>query len=47
MEPLKYKDLLISFTTEFTQLWNDKGTRARQAVTFWRPSTSADNLTPF
>ncbi|ROM54013.1 hypothetical protein BK649_10330 [Pseudomonas canadensis] len=47
MEPLKYKDLLISFTTEFTQLWNDKGTRAKQAVTFWRPSTSTDHLTPF
>lgn len=47
MEPLQFKDLLINFTTEFTSLWNDRGTRAKQSVTFWRPSTTADHLTPY
>lgn len=47
MNALQYKDLLINFTTEFAPIWNDKGTRSQQAVTFWRPSTSSDALSNF
>lgn len=47
MNSLQYKDLFINFTTEFVPVWNDKGTRAEQAVTFWRPSTSSDALGGF
>lgn len=47
MNSLQYKDLLINFTTEFVPVWNDKGTRAEQPVTFWRPSTSSDGLGNF
>lgn len=47
MKSLQYKDLLINFTTEFVPVWNDKGTRAKKPVTFWRPSTSSDALGNF
>lgn len=47
MPAVQYKDLLISFTTEFVPLWNDKGTRADGSVTFWRPSTASNALANF
>ena len=47
MNPLKFKDLLISFTCEFLPLWNDKGSGAHQAVGIWRPSTSSEALGQF
>ncbi|MBV4453871.1 MULTISPECIES: Vps62-related protein [Pseudomonas] len=47
MKPLQFNDLLISFTSEFLPLWNDKGTHAHKAVGFWRPSTTSDVLSPF
>ncbi len=47
MNPLQFKDLLISFTCEFLPLWNDKGSGAHNAVSLWRPSTSADALGQF
>ncbi|WP_421549646.1 Vps62-related protein [Pseudomonas yamanorum] len=47
MHAIQYKDLLINFTTEFDRVWNDRGTRAEQPVTFWRPSTSSDTLGNF
>lgn len=47
MNPLQFKDLLISFTNEFLPLWNDKGSGARKSISLWRPSTSSDALSPF
>lgn len=47
MNPLQFNDLLISFTSEFLPLWNDKGSGARSAVSLWRPSTASDALNPF
>lgn len=47
MKPLQFNDLLISFTSEFLPLWNDKGSRAYKAVGLWRPSTTSDELSPF
>lgn len=32
MQPLQFNDLLISFTSEFLPLWNDKGSSAQKAV---------------
>jgi len=47
MAPIRFKDLLISFTTEFDLLWNDKGSGALKSASFWRPNTSADALNTF
>lgn len=47
MNPLQYNDLLISFTSEFLPLWNDKGSGAHKAVGLWRPSTASDALSSF
>ncbi|OPB09597.1 hypothetical protein BFW91_14325 [Pseudomonas fluorescens] len=47
MKPLQFNDLLISFTSEFLPLWNDKGSGAHKAVGLWRPSTASDALRPF
>lgn len=47
MNPLQFKDLLISFTSDFVPLWNDKGSGARKAVSLWRPSASSDALGQF
>ncbi|MGY2682662.1 Vps62-related protein [Pseudomonas tolaasii] len=47
MKPLQYNDLLISFTSEFLPLWNDKGSGAHQAVGLWRPTTASDALGSF
>ena len=47
MNPLQFKDLLISFTSEFLPLWNDKGSGAHRAIGLWRPSTSSDALSQF
>ncbi|MEO8488472.1 Vps62-related protein [Pseudomonas sp.] len=47
MKPLQFNDLLISFTSEFLPLWNDKGSGAHNAVGLWRPSTASDALSPF
>jgi hypothetical protein len=47
MTPLQFNDLLISFTSEFLPLWNDKGSGAHTAVGLWRPSTASDALSPF
>lgn len=47
MNPLQFKDLLISFTCEFLPLWNDKGSGAHRAISLWRPSTAADALSQF
>ncbi|NVZ20297.1 Vps62-related protein [Pseudomonas costantinii] len=47
MKPLQFNDLLISFTSEFLPLWNDKGSGAHKAVGLWRPSTASDELSPF
>ncbi|XVO90020.1 Vps62-related protein [Pseudomonas palleroniana] len=47
MPHLQFKDLLISFTSEFLPLWNDLGSGAHKAVSLWRPSTSADALGQF
>ncbi|WP_395609562.1 Vps62-related protein [Pseudomonas sp. B22129] len=47
MDPLQYNDLLISFTSEFLPLWNDKGSGAHKAVSLWRPSTAPDALSSF
>lgn len=40
MKPLQFNDLLISFTSEFLPLWNDKG-RART-----KPSASGGRAPP-
>ncbi|UII71894.1 Vps62-related protein [Pseudomonas sp. HN11] len=47
MSALQFKDLLISFTSEFLPLWNDQGSGAHKAVSLWRPSTTADALARF
>ncbi|KGE69946.1 MULTISPECIES: Vps62-related protein [Pseudomonas] len=47
MNPLQFNDLLISFTSEFLPLWNDKGSGAHNAIGLWRPSTASDALNPF
>lgn len=47
MSTLQFKDLLISFTSEYLPLWNDLGSGAHKAVSLWRPSTTADALTGF
>jgi hypothetical protein len=47
MNPLQFKDLLISFTSEFLPLWNDKGSGAHTAIGLWRPSNAADALGQF
>ncbi|CRM63968.1 Vps62-related protein [Pseudomonas sp. 58 R 12] len=47
MKPLQFNDLLISFTSEFLPLWNDKGSSAHEAVGLWRPSMTSDALNPF
>ncbi|MCX9152211.1 Vps62-related protein [Pseudomonas sp. TB1-B1] len=47
MQPLQFNDLLISFTSEFLPLWNDKGSSAQKAVGLWRPSTTSDALSSF
>jgi hypothetical protein len=47
MTPLQFNDLLISFTSEFLPLWNDKGSGAYNAVSLWRPSTASDTLGQF
>jgi len=47
MTPLKFKDLLINFTTEFDLLWSAKDSGAVSAATFWRPNTTADALNSF
>lgn len=47
MKPLQFNDLLISFTSEFLPLWNDKGCGAHKPVGLWRPSTASDALSAF
>lgn len=47
MKPLQFNDLLISFTSEFLPLWNDKGSNAHNAVSLWRPSATSDALSSF
>lgn len=47
MNPLQFNDLLISFTSEFLPLWNDKGSGAHKPVGLWRPSTTSDALSSF
>ena len=44
MNPLQFNDLLISFTSEFLPLWNDKGSGAHKAVGLWRPSTASERV---
>ncbi len=47
MQPIRFKDLLINFTTEFDLLWSAKDSGADNAATFWRPNTTADSLNSF
>jgi hypothetical protein len=47
MQPIRFKDLLINFTTEFDLLWSAKDSGADNAATFWRPNTTADALNSF
>lgn len=47
MQPIRFKDLLINFTTEFDLLWNAKDSGADNAAAFWRPNTTADSLNHF
>lgn len=47
MTLLRFKDLLINFTTEFDQCWSDWGSGADESFTVWRPSTSSDALKHF
>lgn len=44
MQPIRFKDLLINFTTDFDLLWNVKNTGVIDAACFWRPNTSNDRL---
>ncbi|MFJ4197618.1 Vps62-related protein [Pseudomonas sp. NPDC089534] len=43
MEPLRFDNLLISFTTEFYRVWDTHGSRAKPAA-FWRPTPAPDVL---
>ncbi|PYY70403.1 hypothetical protein CRX42_11540 [Pseudomonas jessenii] len=43
MEPIKFGNLLINFTTEFYRIWDTKGSRSAPA-TFWRPTPAPDAL---
>jgi hypothetical protein len=43
MEPIKFGNLLINFTTEFYRIWDTKGSRAAPAA-FWRPMPAPDVL---
>ncbi|NVZ20296.1 Vps62-related protein [Pseudomonas costantinii] len=47
MESIRYSNLLINFTTEFSPLWNDKGAGSENPVSFWRPVPSSDFLNDF
>ncbi|OYU04056.1 MAG: hypothetical protein CFE47_28945 [Pseudomonas sp. PGPPP1] len=47
MKPLQYKDLLISFTSEFLPVWSDKTSGAHKAVGLWRPSSASNELISF
>ena len=47
MESIKFGNLLINFTTQFTRLWNNKGSPNASPVGFWRPVPSADFLTDY
>jgi len=47
MEPIKFKDLLINFTTAFDLLWSVKKSGVVDAACFWRPNTSSDALHGF
>ena len=47
MKPMRYKDLLINFTTEFDLLWNAKNMGATYPGCFWRPNTTSDTLNSY
>ena len=47
MESIKFGNLLINFTTEFSRLWDNKGSPNAAPVSFWRPVPSADFLTDY
>ncbi|MCU0118294.1 Vps62-related protein [Pseudomonas sp. B2M1-30] len=42
-EPIRFGNLLISFTTEFHRIWDSRGSDA-SAVSFWRPAPAPDAL---
>lgn len=44
MESIKFGNLLINFTSEFTPLWNDQGSGSVRSASFWRPVPSSDFL---
>lgn len=47
MESIRYSNLLINFTTEFSPLWDDRGAGSESPVKFWRPIPSSDFLNGF
>lgn len=47
MDSIRFGNLLINFTTQFTRLWNNKGSPNAAPVGFWRPVPSADFLTDY
>lgn len=43
MEPIRVENLLISFTTEFHRIWDNKGSKSKPG-SFWRPTPAPDLL---
>jgi hypothetical protein len=43
MEPIKFGNLLINFTTEFHRIWDSSGSRSKPG-SFWRPAPAPDSL---
>ncbi|MGY2440696.1 Vps62-related protein [Pseudomonas sp. SDO52101_S400] len=43
MDPIRVENLLISFTTEFHRLWDNKGSKSKPG-SFWRPTPAPDLL---
>ena len=46
METFQFKDLRITFTTQFALQWSDKGSGGKHDGAFWRP-VAAGNLNGF
>lgn len=44
MESIRFGNLLINFTTEFTWIWDNKGSPNASPVAIWRPLPSAEFL---
>lgn len=46
MDSIIYKDLKINFTNEFSQVWDDKGSRGDSDGAYWRPIATLSGYHP-